>query len=185
MSYPNPTEIPSRSQRRKVRLRSKSSSIQPKWLYAGVSIIALCCLVSLIVWYFFDRRPQAAESEGDGAIQQVEATQVLQPNRPDLKLEKVSQASLNQETWLLSHAEQIELELKVLSPTTVTVREGSQAGKVVLNQKVMPGKTIQFRTKESFQVKIQDPKKVQLLVNGIVVDTQAGTSQTLYHFKLK
>jgi transcriptional regulator with XRE-family HTH domain len=178
-------EVPLRRTRKRKRKKGLNVSlpqIQKKWMILGLGALFLM-LIPLTYFLFFDHR-EVVMTAAPKQMNYEDLLNAKDQSRPVLELKKPAEISKEGDIYELKNARQVEVSLVALEPTAIRVRENGPTGKILDEKTLQAGEKVQYVHEKWLVVRIENPSKVKLYVNGIEVDTSEMKDPGIFQFQL-
>ncbi|WP_028775823.1 helix-turn-helix domain-containing protein [Shimazuella kribbensis] len=150
--------------------------------YLLASIV--CFILIFIAWFVISSSSSVESNSPNIPIQNTTATVSQNKERPVFSLQKTTEDSAVGETWYISQANEIRLEIESLGNVNVRISEDNLKGKTVANKELVKSQSFDLNGKKWLFIHLDDPSKTNLKVNGVVIDTMSQKKETTYEFKV-
>jgi cytoskeletal protein RodZ len=173
---------PPRRRRRKKGSAKSRLQIQKKWMILGFAAVFLM-MIPLVYLLFFDKK-EVITTAAPKQLNYEDLLNAKDQSRPVLELKEASEKSEEGDIYELKNARQVELSLVALGPTEIRVRENGPEGKILEEKTLSAGEKVQYVHEKWLVIRIENPSKVELYVNGIRVDTSGIKESQIFQFRL-
>jgi cytoskeletal protein RodZ len=201
---PSNRPLPSRKERyaaRKDRSGDWKSVIlqrlSSKKLFVGLMAILLLGLLSTFYFFdFFGSEPEAASvqpSQGpvEGASSKAESSsQSVSPPKEEadevtVRLVKTSESNEHGDEYAIGNADQVIVTIKATAKSWFRARGGGPTRPVMKDGYIQAGQTETFTHSEWISLHLGRPDKIEVHVNGYLVDTEGQKDPQTYQFRLE
>jgi cytoskeletal protein RodZ len=193
---PEKDETPPLSRSRARRHKNRKASLQEwlpglvswlrkRWIWALTAAAVLILSGAFGIWLFTSDEPSSNLS----ASAPKQADETSQPEqsgekRPVVTLLKTSESYKYGDLYSIRNAERVEVKVKAIKPTRVRVRGDGPTGEVLKDESLAAGDVMTVQHDQWISLRIDHPDRVQLMVNGVVIDTSDQSEVALYQLKL-
>ncbi|PRX41843.1 cytoskeletal protein RodZ [Planifilum fimeticola] len=115
--------------------------------------------------------PQAASLSGDG-------------NEVSVRLVKTSESNKHGDEYAIGHADKVVVTIKASAESWFRARGGGPTASVMKDGYIKAGQTETFTHSEWISLHLGKPDKIELRVNGYLVDTEGQKDPQTYQFRL-
>jgi cytoskeletal protein RodZ len=198
-SLPSRKERHARKERAKVGKPSLLKVISSKPLLFGVILLILLsgALSTLYFFVFSGSAPEGGESASAEASQEPEeaspseesgssraASMSGEGSDVSLRLVKTSESNKHGDEYVISNADEVVITIKASSESWFRARGGGPTGSVMKDGYIQAGQTETFTHSEWISLHLGKPDKIELKVNGYLVDTKEQKEAQTYQFRL-
>jgi cytoskeletal protein RodZ len=172
---------PSRRGKRSTR---SSSKIKPFWYTYRYYILSFgaCIILAFVIWLFVPSNK--SESISSKQVQNSSPIMTVNKERPVFSLQKTSTDSTIDQTWFISQADSIHVQIKPLGKVSFRIHEDSIKGKIIADKELSKSESFDLNGKKWLFIHFDNPSQVLMKVNDVVIDTTSQTSKTTYEFKI-
>ncbi|MCH5586429.1 helix-turn-helix domain-containing protein [Shimazuella sp. AN120528] len=166
--------------------RSARSKEKPVWYtYRYYLLICGACLSSaLVAWLFIPSEKSGSTNSMKQPLQNQTTPVSFNKERPIFTLQKASSDSSIEQTWFISQADYIHVQIQSLEDVNFRIREDNIKGKIIADKELSKSESFDLNGKKWVFIHIDDPSKVIMRVNDVVIDTVSQKTGTTYEFKI-
>jgi cytoskeletal protein RodZ len=166
---------------------SKSTTKQKRFFYTYRYYLigsSVCLILSFIIWFFVSNGDTNATKSSDQSVSNTTPNPTTNKDRPVFTLQKTSASSLSNETWYISQADTIHLQIQALGDITIQVKEDGSEGEIIASKELTKSQSFDLQGKKWITIQLDNPSNALLKVNDVVIDSVAQKSKTTYEFKI-
>jgi hypothetical protein len=143
-------------------------------------------ILGLTIWFFVSNDNSKGTASTNQPIADTTPKPMINKNRPVFTLQKSSatSTSTSNETWYISQADTIHLQIQPLGNVDIQVKEDGSEGKIIANKELTKSQSYDLKGKKLIVLHLNSPNNALLKVNDVIIDTVTQKSATTYEFKI-
>lgn len=172
---------PRRTEKRSTRSSPKRNSFWYTYRYY-ILACGVCLSLALVTWLFIPS--DKSENTSSTPVQNSTPTITINKERPIFSLQKTSSESPVEQTWFISQADFIHVQIQPLGDVSLRIREDSIKGKIIADKELSKSESFDLSGKKWLFIHLDDPSRAIIKINDVVIDTVSQKAGTTYEFKI-
>lgn len=172
---------PRRAENRSTRSSSKKNFFWYTYRYYLLAC-GVCLSLILVAWIFIPS--SKSKSTDSHPIQDSTPNIMVNKERPIFSLQKTSSDSSVEQTWFISQADSIHVQIQPIGDVSLRIREDNIKGKIIADKELSKSESFDLNGKKWLFVHLDDPSQALIKVNEVVIDTTSQKAGTTYEFKI-
>jgi cytoskeletal protein RodZ len=180
---PKQNFTPRRTKKRTTRTPSNKNPLWYMYRYYFL-ICGGCLILAFVIWFLIPGTKSESTNSLHPPVQNQTSTISINKERPIFSLQKTSSDTSIEQTWFISQADFLNIQIQPLGDVSFRIRENSIKGKIIADKELSKSESFDLSGKKWIFIHLDDPSKALIKVNDVVIDTVSQKMETTYEFKI-